>query len=101
MKELWEAREKPKPLQLARCLGDGRSADQNGAFDGAHRAATGESACKALGITGAHRVWSLAECATVDSSARLMRSRSAPCILSFVLLVCLDAAMLLALSAVS
>ena len=66
VKELWEAREKPKPLQLARCLGDGGSADQNGAPDGAHQAATGESACKALGITGAHRIWSLAECAKVD-----------------------------------
>ena len=65
VKELWETREKPKPLQLAQCLGDGGSAEQNGAFDGAHQAAAGESACKALGITGAHRVWSLAECATV------------------------------------
>ena len=66
VKELWEAREKPKPLQLARCLGVDGSADQNGALDGAHQAATGESACKALGITGAHRIWSLAECAKVD-----------------------------------
>ena len=66
MKELWEAREKPKPLQLAQCLGDGGSADQNGGLDGAHQAATGVSACKALGITGAHRIWSLAECAKVD-----------------------------------
>lgn len=81
MKELWEAREKPKPLQLARCLGDGGSADQNGALQGAHQAATGESACKALGITGAYRIWSLAECAKVN--------------------LCLNAALLLVLSAVS
>ncbi len=81
VKELWEAREKPKPLQLARCLGDGGSADQNGALQGAHQAATGESACKALGITGAHRIWSLAECAKVN--------------------LCLNAALLLVLSAVS
>ena len=66
VKDLWEAREKPKPLQLAQCLGNDRSADQNGEADAAHQAATGESACKALDITGAHRIWSLAECAKVD-----------------------------------
>ena len=66
MKELWEAREKPKPLQLAQCLDIDGSADQNGALDRAHQATTGESACKALGIFGAHRIWSLAECAKVD-----------------------------------
>ena len=65
MQDLWETREKPKPLHLAEIVGDEQPALQNGSLGGEHAPAAGESACKALGIAGAHRVWSPAESAKV------------------------------------
>ena len=64
-KDLWETREKPKPLQLEEILASEGLALANG-NGGAYTPPAGESACKALGITGAHRVWSLAESAKVS-----------------------------------
>ena len=68
LKDLWETREKPNPLQLEEILAGEGLALANGNGD-AHAPPAGESACKALGITGAHRVWSLAESAKVSLQA--------------------------------
>ncbi len=65
LKDLWETREKPRPLQLKQILAGEGLALTNGK-GGVHALPAGESACKALGITGAHRVFSLAESAKVS-----------------------------------
>ena len=66
IQDLWETREMPRPLQLAEIIADEAPALQNGSVkEHEHTPPSVESACKALGIAGVHRVWSLAECAKV------------------------------------
>ncbi|CAL8466635.1 g6171 [Coccomyxa elongata] len=75
MEDLWENRDPPSPLKLDEILapsatGVGDSAASNGnaatiARSNGSAHAAGDSACKALGLTDAHRVWNLRENAQV------------------------------------
>lgn len=64
-----EERTPPRPLHLEEILASNGSAAQLSNGDVQHAAAssnggaaaTGESACKALGLTDAHRVWDISE----------------------------------------
>ncbi len=73
--DLWKNREPPSPLKLDEILaqnatGGGDSAASNGnaatvAHSNGSAHAAGDSACKALGLMDAHKVWNLRENAQV------------------------------------
>lgn len=75
LQDLWKERNPPKPLRLEEILPSNGSAAQVSNGDAGHVAAatngsiaaSGESACKALGLTDAHRVWDISENAQVCS----------------------------------
>ena len=70
MQELWASREKPTALDLDAVLAGGGNggAEANGAalaHSNGAAAELGASACRALGLTDQHRVWSVRESAQV------------------------------------
>ena len=73
--ELWTKREKPVALDLDAVMadgGNGTAAEANGTAAAHSNGAAGElgvSACKALGLTDQHRVWSVRESAQVTGPA--------------------------------
>lgn len=84
VQELWTNREKPVALDLGAVLADGGNgtAQANGTAPAHSNGAAGElgvSACKALGLTDQHRVWSVRESAQVTGpAAALATSSSVP-----------------------
>ena len=71
--ELWKSRKPPTPLRLEELV-PGAGATANGwASDGGGGGGAEASACEALGMTDAHRLWSVAENARVR--AHLQRTQ--------------------------
>lgn len=82
--DLWKNRDPPSPLKLDDILAESAtgvddSAASNGnaatvAYSNGSAHVAGDSACKALGVTDAHRVWSLREntqvCASITTSCQ-------------------------------
>jgi len=66
--ELWKNRKPPTPLRLAELV-PGADAAAGGAVGGVG-AGRDASACEALGLTDAHRLWSVEENARVGTPCR-------------------------------
>ena len=63
--ELWKSRKPPTPLRLEDLVPEAGGAANGRASDGSAGGGAEASACEALGMTDAHRLWSVAENARV------------------------------------